>query len=85
MAVTAVVVTLALSAGTAGAFQCPTLIKQGRDAAAKMDAKDAYVAYTLHSHSSPRCGYTLDFNFACLFFELREIIGHLHAEPDLRA
>jgi len=38
MAATAVVVGLAFTAGTAMAFQCPSLIKQGRDAAAKMDA-----------------------------------------------
>ena len=38
VAVTAVLASLALSAGTAPAFQCPTLIKQGRDAAAQMDA-----------------------------------------------
>ena len=40
IAATAVITALAVSAGTALAFQCPTLIKQGRDAAAKMDAKD---------------------------------------------
>ena len=34
---------LVLSAGVAHAFQCPTLIKQGREAAAKMDANDAKV------------------------------------------
>ena len=39
MAVTAVVVGLTLTAGTATANMCPTLVKQGRDAAAKMDAK----------------------------------------------
>ena len=39
MAVTAVVVGLTLVAGTATANMCPTLIKQGRDAAATMDAK----------------------------------------------
>ena len=38
MAATAVVVGLAFTAATAIAFQCPSLIKQGRDAAAKMDA-----------------------------------------------
>ena len=38
MAVTAVVVGLTLTVGTATAAMCPTLIKQGRDAAAKMDA-----------------------------------------------
>ena len=38
MAVTAVVVGLTFAAGTATANMCPTLIKQGRDAAAKMDA-----------------------------------------------
>ncbi len=43
VAVGAVVAALALGAGTAQAFQCPTLIKQGRDAAAKMDAKDPKV------------------------------------------
>ena len=43
MGVTAVVAGLALSAGTAVAFQCPTLIKQGREAAAKMEAKDEKV------------------------------------------
>ncbi len=37
IAATAVITALAVSAGTALAFQCPTLIKQGRDAAAKMD------------------------------------------------
>ena len=47
MAVTAVVASLALGAGTAVAFQCPTLIKQGRDAAAKMDAKDPKVKNAL--------------------------------------
>jgi hypothetical protein len=40
IAATAVITALAFGAGTAQAFQCPTLIKQGRDAAAKMDAKD---------------------------------------------
>jgi len=34
---------LAMAAGPALAFQCPTLIKQGREAAAKMDASDAKV------------------------------------------
>ncbi len=43
MAAAAIVTALAVGAGTAQAFQCPTLIKQGRDAAAKMDAKDAKV------------------------------------------
>ncbi len=43
MAVTAIVVALALAAGTAHAFQCPTLIKRGRDAAATMDATDAKI------------------------------------------
>ena len=43
MAVTAVVAALTVAAGTAHAFQCPTLIKQGRDAAAKMDAKNEKV------------------------------------------
>lgn len=43
MAVTAVVAALLVGAGTAQAFQCPTLIKQGRDAAAKMDAKNQKV------------------------------------------
>src|SRR5947207_5024781 len=43
IAATAVITALAVSAGTALAFQCPTLIKQGRDAAAKMDAKDEKV------------------------------------------
>ena len=38
MAVTAVVVGLTFTAGTAIGMMCPTLIKQGRDAAAKMDA-----------------------------------------------
>ena len=37
MAVTAVVVGLTFAAGTATANMCPTLVKQGRDAAAKMD------------------------------------------------
>ena len=37
MAVTAVVVGLTFTAGIATAAMCPTLIKQGRDAAAKMD------------------------------------------------
>ena len=32
-----------------------------------------------------RCGDTLNFDPACLFFELCEVIGHLHTEPDLRA
>jgi hypothetical protein len=43
VAVTAVVAALAVGAGAAQASQCPTLIKQGRDAAAKMDAKDPKV------------------------------------------
>lgn len=47
MAATAVVATVAFGAGTAPAFQCPTLIKQGRDAAAKMDAKDPKVKSAL--------------------------------------
>jgi hypothetical protein len=38
IAVTAVVVGLAFAAGTATANMCPTLIKKGREAAAKMDA-----------------------------------------------
>src|SRR5207247_10984707 len=38
MAVTAAVVGLTFAAGTATANMCPTLVKQGRDAAAKMDA-----------------------------------------------
>ena len=37
------VAALVLSAGAAHAFQCPKLIKQGREAAAKMDANDAKV------------------------------------------
>jgi hypothetical protein len=43
MAAIAVVAALAVGAGTAQAFQCPTLIKKGREAAATMDAKDAKV------------------------------------------
>jgi hypothetical protein len=43
MGVTAVVLALTLTAGTAAANMCPTLIKKGRDAAAKMDAKDPKV------------------------------------------
>lgn len=43
IAATAVVTALAVSAGAAQAFQCPTLIKQGRDAAAKMDMKSEKV------------------------------------------
>ena len=43
IAVTAVVVGLAFTAGTATANMCPTLIKQGRDAAAKMDMKSETV------------------------------------------
>lgn len=43
----AAVAALAVGAGTAQAFQCPTLIKKGRDAAAKMDAKDQKVKYAL--------------------------------------
>src|SRR2546428_2014835 len=38
IAATAVVVGLAFTAGTAIAFQCPSLIKQGRDEAANIDA-----------------------------------------------
>ena len=30
-------------------------------------------------------GDTADFDFVALFFNLREVICHLHAEPDLRA
>ncbi len=44
MIATAVSAALVVGAGSALAFQCPGLIKQGRDAAAKMDAKDAKVA-----------------------------------------
>jgi hypothetical protein len=40
MAMTAVAVSLALTVTAASAFQCPTLIKQGRDAAASMKADD---------------------------------------------
>jgi len=43
MAVTAVVVGLTFTAGTAIGMMCPTLIKQGRDAAAKMDANSEKV------------------------------------------
>ncbi|OGK98210.1 MAG: hypothetical protein A3E31_04420 [Candidatus Rokubacteria bacterium RIFCSPHIGHO2_12_FULL_73_22] len=39
----AAVAALVLSAGAAQAFQCPKLITQGREAAAKMDATDAKV------------------------------------------
>lgn len=43
MAVTAVVAGLTFTAGIATAKMCPTLIKQGRDAAAKMDASSEKV------------------------------------------
>jgi hypothetical protein len=43
MAVTAVVAGLTLTAGTATANMCPTLIKQGREAAAKMDGNSENV------------------------------------------
>jgi len=43
IAVTAAAITLALTATAASAFQCPTLIKQGKDAAATMKADDPKV------------------------------------------
>jgi hypothetical protein len=43
MAVIAVAVTLAFTAGGAFASSCPTVIKEGRDAAAKMKADDPKV------------------------------------------
>jgi hypothetical protein len=43
MAVTAVVAGLTFTAGTATANMCPTLIKQGREAAAKMDGNSENV------------------------------------------
>jgi hypothetical protein len=43
IAVTAVVTGLTLMSGMAGANTCPLLIKQGREAAAKMDANDPKV------------------------------------------
>jgi len=46
-AVVAIAAALMLSAGAAQAFQCPKLIKQGREAAAQMDAKDAKVKAAL--------------------------------------
>jgi hypothetical protein len=39
----AIAVSLALTSGVALASSCPKVIKQGRDAAAKMDAKDPKV------------------------------------------
>ena len=47
IAVVAVAVGLAFTSGVALASNCPVLIKQGRDAAAKMDAKDAKVKQAL--------------------------------------
>jgi hypothetical protein len=41
--VTVAAVSLALTATAASAFQCPTLIKQGKDAAATMKADDPKV------------------------------------------
>jgi hypothetical protein len=43
MAVTAVTVALAFTAGGAFASSCPKVIKEGREAAAKMDASDPKV------------------------------------------
>lgn len=43
MTATVVSAVLAMSAVPALAFQCPSLIKQGREAAAKMNANDAKV------------------------------------------
>jgi hypothetical protein len=43
LAVTAVVAGLAFTSGVAMANNCPVLIKQGRDAAAKLDPSDAKV------------------------------------------
>jgi hypothetical protein len=43
MAVTAVTVALAFTAGTAFASSCPKVIKEARDAAAKMRADDPKV------------------------------------------
>ena len=43
MAVTAVAVTLAFTAGGAFASSCPKVIKEGREAAAKMKADDPKV------------------------------------------
>jgi hypothetical protein len=47
VAVAAVAVGLAFTSGVALASNCPVLIKQGRDAAAKMDGKDAKVRQAL--------------------------------------
>ena len=43
MAVIAVALAVSLTTSAALAFQCPTLIKQGKDAAAKMKADDPKV------------------------------------------
>jgi hypothetical protein len=43
MAVTAVTVALAFTAGAAFGSSCPKVIKEGRDAAAKMDKNDPKV------------------------------------------
>jgi hypothetical protein len=43
MAVTAMVVSVALGSGAAFASNCPVLIKQGKEAAAKMKADDPKV------------------------------------------
>ena len=47
IAVTAVAAGLAVSSGMALASTCPVLIKQGREAAAKMNASDAKVKQAL--------------------------------------
>ncbi len=47
IAVTAVVAGLAFAPGAVLASTCPILIKQGREAAAKMDAKDEKVKKAL--------------------------------------
>jgi hypothetical protein len=47
LTVTAVALSLALTSGAAFASSCPKVIKQGREAAAKMDANDPKVKAAL--------------------------------------
>lgn len=79
MAVTAIGAALSLGAGTALAFQCPTLIKQGRDAAAKMDAKDPKVKNALARLAKAE-GLHKDGRHADSVKEANEALGMLGVE-----
>ena len=81
MAATAIVATVAFGAGTALAFQCPPLIKQGRDAAAKMDAKDPKVKSALAKLTKAE-GLHKDGKHADSVKEANEALGLLRVEKN---